>query len=67
VSHAHQSTLPHAARPVSPLQLNALTILRATAIATVTPSAVVGEVDEDADAELNLDEITAEPLKPVVH
>lgn len=29
--------------------------------------AVVGEVDEDADAELVLDEIMAEPLKPVVH
>ena len=30
-------------------------------------SAVVGEVDEDADAELTLDEIMAEPLKPVIH
>ena len=29
--------------------------------------AVVGEVDEDADADLVLDEIMAEPLKPVVH
>ena len=30
-------------------------------------SAVVGEIDEEADAELALDEIMAEPLKPVVH
>lgn len=29
--------------------------------------AVVGEIDEDADAELALDEIMAEPLKPVNH
>ena len=29
--------------------------------------AVVGEVDEEADADLVLDEIMAEPLKPVVH
>jgi len=29
--------------------------------------AVVGEVDEEVDAELVLDDITAEPLKPVVH
>jgi len=27
----------------------------------------VGEVDEELDAELALDEIVAEPLKPVVH
>jgi U6 snRNA-associated Sm-like protein LSm8 len=33
----------------------------------VRRSAVVGEVDEDADAELSLDEIMAEPLKPVTH
>jgi len=30
-------------------------------------SALVGEIDEEADAELALDEIVAEPLKPVVH
>ena len=30
-------------------------------------SAVVGEIDEDVDAELSLDEILAEPLKPVTH
>ena len=30
-------------------------------------SAVVGEIDEDADAELDLGEMMAEPLKPVVH
>ena len=30
-------------------------------------SAVVGEVNEEADAELQLDEIVAEPLKPIVH
>lgn len=29
--------------------------------------AVLGEVDEEADAELALDEIYAEPLKAVVH
>mmetsp|Transcript_20025 Transcript_20025/g.42285 ORF Transcript_20025/g.42285 Transcript_20025/m.42285 type:complete len:97 (-) Transcript_20025:826-1116(-) len=29
--------------------------------------AVVGEIDEDADAELDLATITAEPLKPVAH
>ena len=30
-------------------------------------SAVVGEIDEERDAELVLDEIMAEPLQPVVH
>ena len=30
-------------------------------------SAVVGEVDEDLDAELDLNALVAEPLKPVVH
>lgn len=30
-------------------------------------SAVVGEIDEEADAELALDEIVAEPLRPIVH
>ena len=29
--------------------------------------AVVGEVDEEMEAELNLSEIRAEPLNPVVH
>ena len=29
--------------------------------------AMIGEVDEGADAELDLDAIVAEPLKPVVH
>ncbi len=29
--------------------------------------AVVGEVDEEADAELDLASMMAEPLKPVVH
>ena len=29
--------------------------------------AVVGEIDEEVDAELPLENITAEPLKPVVH
>lgn len=29
--------------------------------------AVVGEIDEEMDAELPLEQITAEPLKPVVH
>jgi len=29
--------------------------------------ALVGEVDEEADAELDLNAIVAEPLKPVVH
>ncbi len=28
---------------------------------------VIAEVDEDADAKLDLDSIRAEPLKPVVH
>jgi len=32
-----------------------------------TRSAVVGEVDEELDAELDLAAIVAEPLKPVVH
>ena len=36
-------------------------------VALVARSAVVGEIDEEADAELVLDEIMAEPLKPVVH
>ena len=35
--------------------------------ARVPRSALVGEVDEEADAELALDEIVAEPLRPVVH
>jgi hypothetical protein len=30
-------------------------------------SAMVGEVDEEVDAELDLDSMIAEPLKPVVH
>ncbi len=30
-------------------------------------SAIVGEIDEEADAERALDEIVAEPLKPVTH
>ncbi|KAL1514638.1 hypothetical protein AB1Y20_003731 [Prymnesium parvum] len=30
-------------------------------------SAVVGEIDEEADAQLDLNEMMAEPLKPVVH
>tara|TARA_B100000524_G_scaffold310571_1_gene186889 strand:- start:418 stop:522 length:105 start_codon:yes stop_codon:yes gene_type:complete len=30
-------------------------------------SAVVGEVDEDTDAELDLKSILAEPLNPVLH
>ena len=30
-------------------------------------SALVGEVDEDADAELDLNSIMAEPLKAVIH
>ena len=29
--------------------------------------AIVGEVDEEKDAELDLNAMTAEPLKPVVH
>ncbi|KOO30048.1 u6 snRNA-associated sm-like protein lsm8 [Chrysochromulina tobinii] len=29
--------------------------------------AVVGEIDQEADAALQLDDIMAEPLKPVVH
>ena len=29
--------------------------------------AVVAEIDEEADAELALDEIVAEPLRPIVH
>ena len=29
--------------------------------------AMVGEISEEADAELILDDIVAEPLKPVVH
>lgn len=32
-----------------------------------TRSAIVGEIDEEVDAELVFDEIVAEPLKPVVH
>ena len=30
-------------------------------------SAVVGEVDEEMEAEINLSEIRAEPLNPVIH
>ncbi len=30
-------------------------------------SAVVGEIDEEVDAELQLEDVVAEPLKPVVH
>jgi hypothetical protein len=33
----------------------------------VLHSAVVGEVDEDADTEVDLTKVRAEPLKPVVH
>ena len=29
--------------------------------------ALVGEIDQDADAEINFAEVIAEPLKPVVH
>lgn len=29
--------------------------------------AVIGEIDEEMEAELNLSEIRAEPLNPVVH
>ena len=34
---------------------------------THTHRAVVGEIDEEMEAELNLAEIRAEPLNPVVH
>lgn len=30
-------------------------------------SAVIGELDEEIEAEVNLSEIRAEPLNPVVH
>jgi len=30
-------------------------------------SAVVGQVDEEIDAEIDLDSIRAEPLDPIVH
>jgi len=33
----------------------------------IARSAVVGEIDQEADAALQLDDIMAEPLKPVVH
>ena len=38
-----------------------------TRLLAILRSALVGEVDEELDAELALDEIVAEPLKPVVH
>ena len=51
-------TRPHAFSLRCPPPTRRLAILR---------SALVGEVDEELDAELALDEIVAEPLKPVVH
>ena len=29
--------------------------------------AIVGEIDEDLDADINLNDIRAEPLNPVIH
>jgi len=35
--------------------------------ALVIESAIVGELDEDLDADLDFDKIHAQPLKPVTH
>ena len=59
------SRCPDCERGRTPSPGDAL-LRRAFALA-ILRSALVGEVDEELDAELALDEIVAEPLKPVVH
>ena len=49
------------------LVLDFAALLSHTPRPSLVRSALVGEIDEEADAELALDEIVAEPLKPVVH
>ena len=48
-------------------QLNSRNLVQHEMCCPTVRSALVGDVDEKADAELDLSEIFAEPLKPVVH
>jgi len=49
------------------LLLLLLLLLPLLLLLLLLPSAVIGELDEELDSQVDLSEIKADPLKPVVH